>query len=138
MHDGEGLGVEASEGAEDGFGLSGVGQVAGEGALLHLLHGLACGFDEVGVGEGFDVAEVVEEVGAEEGLLGLFEEDAGVPAMGQVGRAVEAVAVLAGGEEIVGGHAEGGSEGEVVDADEFADEGADGLGVGGDFQPMVE
>ena len=85
MHHGEGGRLEFGEGTEDATGLSGVGNVAGERALLHPLHGPEARFDEIGFRERSDIAEMVEKVGAEERFPRFLEEESGIPAVGKVG-----------------------------------------------------
>src|SRR5690348_9051081 len=91
VHDGEGLWFQVGEFAEDAFGLASVRHVAGEWACLESFHGLVRRFDQVGGGERLHVAEMMEEVGAEQSLAGFFEEDAGVPTVRDVRGLMEAI-----------------------------------------------
>lgn len=65
---------------------AGVGHVIRQGPALHLLHRLPRRPDQIGGGQVGDIAELVEEIGAEQGAADLLEQQAGVPAMGEVGR----------------------------------------------------
>jgi hypothetical protein len=49
---------------------------------------------DIGRGERFDVADLMEQVRTEQCPLRFFEEDAGVPAVGQMGSLAVAKAVL--------------------------------------------
>jgi hypothetical protein len=68
--------------------------LAGERALAPRGDGVARALEDAG-GKRLGVAGLEEEVGAEEGALGLLDEEAGVPAVRQVGRREEAQAPMA-------------------------------------------
>ena len=80
----------------------------------------------------------MKEVGTEQRLARFLEQHARVPAVRKVRRTMKPVAILARGQDIVGRHAARGADGEIIHAHELADERADGLGLGREFQPVVE
>ena len=84
MHDGQGLRFEAGQRAQDALGVTRIREVAGQRSLLHLLHRLARGLDQIGGGQRFDVAEVMKEVGTEQRLARLLEQHTGIPAVRDV------------------------------------------------------
>src|SRR6516164_5329007 len=80
----------------------------------------------------------MKEVGAEKRLAGLLEQHTRIPAMRYVWRAIEPVAILAGGQQVFRRHAVRRADGEIIYAHKLADESADGLGLGRNLKPIVE
>jgi hypothetical protein len=85
VHDGERFGVQIGELFQVLPSEWCVGNILREDARLKILHRLTRAAHDIGSGERFDVAHVMEQVRTEQRLLGLFEEDAGVPAVGRWG-----------------------------------------------------
>ena len=138
VHDGQSFRFEIGQRTENAFGLAGVRHVAGQRPLLQLLHRFARRPDQVRRGDRLDIAEVMKEVGAEKRLARLLEQHTRIPAVRDVRRAIEPVAILAGSEDVFGRHAARRADGEVIHADELANESADGLGLGRNLKPIIE
>ena len=130
VHDGQSFWFEISQRPQHAFGLAGVRHVTGQRPLLQLLHRFARRPDQVGRSDRLDIAEVMKEIGAEKRLARLLEQHTRIPAVRDVRRAIEPVAILAGSEDVFGRHATRRAEGEIIHAHELADESADGLGLG--------
>src|SRR4029079_7763457 len=86
----------------------------------------------------FHVADLVEEIRAEERTGVLFEQDAGVPAVRQVRGGNVPVLVAAGFDHLVLRKAAGRTNGEVLDVDRGAHLAADGLGARSNREPGVQ
>ena len=78
MHDRKSLRLKIRERLEDPISLSRVGHVSSQRPLLELLNRLPCRPDQIIRRNGLSIAEVMEEVRAEQGLLCLFKQHAGI------------------------------------------------------------
>src|ERR1700745_664952 len=80
----------------------------------------------------------MKEVGAEKRLARLLEQHTRIPAVRDVRRAIEPIAILASGEYVFRRHTAGRADGKIIHAHELADKRADGLGLGRNLKPIIE
>src|SRR5215213_3552227 len=106
----------------------GVGHVVRERSLLDTRQRLFRAVEHAHGGDRLAVAELVEEIRAEQGARRLLEEQAGFPTVRDVRGVAEAEAAGAGAELLVLGQSACGSAGEVVDANQRTNSAADWLG----------
>jgi hypothetical protein len=83
MHDGERFGLLVSELFQVLCGECCVGHILRENARLIFLQRLIRAAHDIGGGERFDVADLMEQVRTEQCSLRFFEEDASVPTVGR-------------------------------------------------------
>jgi hypothetical protein len=84
MHDGECFGLQVREFFQVLPGEWCVRDILGEDTHLIFLHRLMRAAHDIGRGDRFNIADLVEQVRTEQCSLCLFEEDASVPAVGQI------------------------------------------------------
>jgi hypothetical protein len=94
MHDGERFGLHVGELFQVLRGEWCVRDILRKDARLILLHRLMRAAHDIGRGERFDAADSMEQVRTEQCSLRFFEEDASVPAVGQMRSPAEAKSVL--------------------------------------------
>ena len=93
---------------------------------------------DVGGRDRFEVADLVQQVRAQQHAVGLLEQHAGVPAVRQMRRGHEAEPVATRLEPLVDAQRTRRAVREVVDVDHRADDADDRGRLGGNRQPLVE
>src|SRR5258708_28995364 len=137
MHDGECFGLQVREFFQVLPGEWCVRDILRKDTCLIFLHRLMRAAHDIGRGERFDVAHLMEQVRTEQCSLCLFEEDASVPAVGQMRSPAVAKSVLSCSKSSAISQTARLSASEVVHANECADLAADNVRIECCPQPFV-
>src|SRR5262245_7274523 len=138
VHHRQGTRLQRREPSQRRIGIRRVGRILRQGSRQVALDGGSCALDDAGFDQRLGIAGLEEQVRAQQGALGLVEEQAGVPAMRHVRGRQKAQPMPAQRDDLAVGEPPRGAVGEIVDRHVATDEATQRLRFRCDAQPLIQ